>query len=158
MIGRSLLVALAIAMSTTSVSALDANVSKATTASPAEAWEEIGDFCGIAVWHPAVEKCELSDVMGAKLRKITFKSGGTIREQLVEQNNEAMFQRSLFLDGALPVTNYEATLKVVVTEEGSTYIWSGNFRANGVPDAKAVKSVSDFYSAGIDALVGKRRK
>jgi len=153
MIRHALVAGLSIAVSTTSVSALDVNASKATTASPADAWAAIGDFCGIARWHPAVEKCELSEVMGAKLRRMTLNSGGTIREQLVEQNNEAMLQRSLFLDGPLPVTNYQATLKVEATSEGTTYIWSGKFEANGVSDAQAIEAVSDFYSAGLDALV-----
>jgi hypothetical protein len=64
-----------------------------------------------------------------------------------------MLQRSLFLDGPLPVTNYQATLKVEATSEGTTYIWSGKFEADGVSDAQAIEAVSDFYSAGLDALV-----
>jgi hypothetical protein len=153
MIKRWLLAALSIAMFTTSASALDVKASKTTTASPTEAWAAVGDFCGIARWHPEVEKCELSEVMGAKLRRMTLKKGGTVREQLVEQNNEAMLQKSLFLDGTLPVTNYQATLKVEATSEGTTYIWSGKFEADGVSDAQAIEAVSDFYSAGLDALV-----
>lgn len=158
MIRRWHLAALSIAMSTTSASALDANASKTTTASPTEAWAAVGDFCGIARWHPDVEKCELSEVMGAKLRRLTLKNGGTVREQLVEQDNKAMLQKSLFLDGTLPVTNYQATLKVVVSEHGAMYVWSGNFLPNSVPDAQAIKAVRDFYSAGLDALAKHREK
>lgn len=39
-------------------------------------------------------------------------------QQLVEQNNETMMQRSLMLDGTLPVRNYQATLKVVPVGDG----------------------------------------
>lgn len=155
---KSILSVFAITISTTSVAALEVTISKTTSATPAQAWQEIGDFCGIAAWHPAVEKCDLSEVMGAKLRKITLKTGGTIREQLVEQNEAGMFQRSLFLDGPLPVANYQATLKVVATAGGATYNWSGTFLPNSVPDNEAVKSVTAFYSAGIDALVAKSGK
>lgn len=158
MIRRSILAALAIAISPTFASALDTNVSKVTSVSPAQAWEAIGDFCGISAWHPAVATCKLSEVMGAKLRLITLKDGGTVREQLVEQNNDALIQKSLFLDGALPISNYQATLKVVVTGDGTTYTWSGNFLANGVSDDEAVKSITSFYSAGVDGLVAKSKK
>jgi hypothetical protein len=96
--------------------------------------------------------------MGAKLRKITLKDGGQIREQLIEHNNEAMSQKYWFLDGALPVGNYQATLRVVATGEATTYNWSGNFIANAVPDAEAVMRITAFYSAGIDALVERSEK
>lgn len=84
--------------------------------------------------------------MGAKLRMTTLKDGGTIREQVVEQNSEAMSPRYFFLDGALPVRNYQATLRVVVTGEGTTYIWTGKFEANAVTDAGAVTSITGFYA------------
>lgn len=144
---------LALAFSSTVATALDANVTKVTSASPARAWEAIGDFCGLSTWHPAVKACKMTEVMGAKLRIVTLKDGGTIREQLVEQNSEAMSQRYLFLDGALPVSNYQATLRVVVSGESTTYNWTGKFEANAVPDAEAVKRITGFYSEGIDALV-----
>jgi hypothetical protein len=155
---RLALVVLALAYSTTNSSALDATVSKVTSASPAQAWDAVGDFCGISTWHPLVSACELAEVMGAKLRRITLTNGGTIREQLVEQNNGAKTQRYWFLDGALPVSNYQATLKVDMTEAGTTYNWSGNFEANAVSDAEAIKSITEFYSVGIDALVRKSSK
>ena len=150
--------ALALACSSTFSAALDASVSKVTSATPARAWEVIGDFCGISTWHPEVKACELSEVMGAKLRIFTRADGGTIREQLVEQNNESMRMRSLLLDGALPVSNYQATLSVVATEAGTTYNWTGTFEANAVADAQAIKSITDFYSAGLDGLVAKSLK
>lgn len=143
----------ALAWSSTGSTALDAHVSKVTPACPAQAWEAIGDFCGLSTWHPFVKACQLTEVMGAKLRLITLKDGGAIREQLVEQNNDAMSQRSLFLDGALPVSNYQATLSVVVSKDVTTYNWTGTFEANAVSDAEAVKRITDFYSAGLDELI-----
>jgi hypothetical protein len=152
------LAALALACSNTVSAALEADVSKVTSASPAHAWEAIGDFCGISTWHPEVQSCALTEVMGAKLRMITLKDGGKIREQLVEQNRDTMSMRSLFLDGALPVTNYQATLRVVVTGDGTTYNWTAQFQANGVADIEAVNRITGFYSAGLQALVAKSEK
>lgn len=62
------LAALVLAFSNTFSAALEADVSKITSASPARAWEAIGDFCGLSTWHPEVQSCALTEVMGAKLR------------------------------------------------------------------------------------------
>lgn len=158
MINRPALAALALICPTASASALEANVRRETGLAPAQAWQVIGDFCGIAKWHPAVASCELSEVMGAKLRRIKFKDGGTMREQLVEQNTETMMQRSLMLDGTLPVRNYQATLKVVPAETGAAYMWSGVFEANGATEDEAVQSLTRFYTAGVGGLVEQSKK
>lgn len=158
MIIRPVMAGLALVFSTASASALEANISRETVLAPAQAWQAIGDFCGIAKWHPAVASCELSEVMGAKLRRIKFKDGGTMREQLVEQNTETMVQRSLMLDGTLPVRNYQATLKVVQTATGAAYTWSGVFEANGASEDEAIQSLTRFYTEGIEGLADPEKK
>jgi hypothetical protein len=147
-----------IAVSATSALALDAHYSKDTPAPAAEAWGAIGDFCGISAWHPAVEKCELSQKDGATLRTLHLKGGGTVLEQLVEQNDKTMTQTYTILDGVLPVANYKSTLRVVPKGNGAAYDWSGSFDAKGAPDADAVKTINGVYAAGIDSLVGKASK
>lgn len=149
------LVAALSAFSATSAVALDAHYSKETTASPAKAWETIGDFCGISTWHPALEKCELLKTGDATQRKLFLKGGGTILEQLVEQNDETMTQTYVILEGVLPVANYKSTLKVVPKDNGAVYDWSGSFDAKGAEDAESKKVISGVYSAGVDALVKK---
>lgn len=146
------------ALSVTSAAALDAHYDKDTPAAAAKAWAAVGDFCGIASWHPAVEKCELSTKDGATQRKLTLKGGGTILEQLVEQNDKAMTQTYVILEGVLPVTKYRSTLKVLSKGEGATYDWSGSFEAKGASDADAVKTITGVYTAGIDSLVDKTSK
>ncbi len=158
MIKRPALAALALTYATASASALEAEFSRKTDLAPAPAWQAIGDFCGIAKWHPSVESCELSEVMGAKLRRIKFKDGGTMREQLVEQNTDTMVQRSLMLDGTLPVRNYQATLKVVATATGAAYTWSGVFEANGATEDAAIQSLMRFYTDGVGGLVEQGKK
>ena len=158
MINRPVLAALCLVFHTASASALEANVSQETALAPAQAWQAIGDFCGIAKWHPEVASCEPSEVMGAKLRRIKFKDGGTMREQLVEQNAETMEQKSLMLDGTLTVRNYQATLKVVPTATGAAYTWSGVFETTGASEDEAVQSLTRFYTAGIGGLVQQGKK
>lgn len=147
------------AASATSALALDAHYSKDTKASAADAWAAIGDFCGIQSWHPAVEKCEMASKDGKTLRTLTLKGGGTILEELVEQNNETMTQTYIILDGVLPVANYKSTLKVEAKGDGATYDWSGKFDAKtGATDEDAVKTMNGVYGAGVDALVEKTSK
>jgi Polyketide cyclase / dehydrase and lipid transport len=40
--------------------AVDSKVIGRSMAAPDVVWAKIGDFCGIAAWHPAIEKCTLS--------------------------------------------------------------------------------------------------
>jgi len=155
---RLTLLAIATAISATHAAALEAHVSKVTSASPVKAWSAIGDFCGISAWHPAVTKCELSRKNGATQRKLTLKDGGTLLEQLVEQNDETMSQTYIILDGVFPVAHYKSTLKVLPNGDGAVYDWSGTFEAKGAADAEAVKTISGVYTAGVDALVNKTSK
>ena len=149
------LTALITALSATSALALDAHYSKDTAAPADKAWAAIGDFCGISKWHPALEKCELSQKDGATLRTLYLKGGGTVLEQLIEQNDKTMTQTYIILDGVLPVNKYKSTLKVTPKDKGAVYDWSGNFGAKGVADADAVKTMTGVYQAGVDALVDK---
>jgi hypothetical protein len=152
------LIAIMTALGATSAFALDAHYSKDTPAAAATAWAGIGDFCGISAWHPAVEKCELSQKDGATFRTLSLKGGGTILEQLVEQNDKAMTLTYTIIEGALPVANYKSTLKVVPKGDGAAYDWSGSFDAKGASDADAVKTINGVYAAGIDSLVEKAAK
>ena len=150
--------AIATIFSATSAFALEAHYSKDTPAPAAKAWAAISDFCGISAWHPAVEKCEFSQKDGATLRTLTLKGGGTILEQLVKQDDKAMTQSYIILEGVLPVAKYKSTLKVVPNGDGATYDWSGTFDAKGAADAEAIKVISGVYAAGVDSLVTETSK
>ena len=73
--------AVALTFSGLSAGAVESTYKATSTATPEAAWKKIGDFCGIATWHPAVEKCVLSD--DGKKRTLSLKGGGTIVETLV---------------------------------------------------------------------------
>ncbi len=53
--------------------ALDVKKTVEAPASPDAVWTIIGDFCGIATWHPAIGKCEISKKDGATLRTLSLK-------------------------------------------------------------------------------------
>ena len=111
---------------------------------------EVGDFCGIASWHPAIEKCTLS--ADGKQRTLSLKGGGTIVEALEDWDNANHSYTYTILSGPLPVTNYHSTIAVTGDAKGSTLKWTGKFDAKGAPDADAKKTMDGVYEAGVKAL------
>lgn len=121
-------------------------------------WKAVGDFCGIGSWHPAVEKCELADKDGAKIRTLTLKGGaGTVVEKLVDWDDANMsYSYQILEPGPLPVANYMSTLSVKGTgAEGVAISWTGRFDASGASDADAQKAIEGVYRGGIDGILAK---
>jgi hypothetical protein len=134
--------------------ALESHASK-TTSQPVDAvWQKVGDFCGIANWHPAIEKCELS--ADKKVRTLTLKGGGTIVEKLVRWNDGNHSYTYSIVSGPLPVANYESTLHVSPAKsgKGSVISWRGKYTAKGASDADAKKAIDGVYDAGLTGLAG----
>jgi hypothetical protein len=142
--------AVALAFSGLSAAAVESTYTATSTATTEAVWKKIGDFCGIATWHPAVEKCELSH--GGKVRTLSLKGGGTIVERLVSRNDKAHKYTYKILSSPLPVSDYVSTIKVVPEGSGSSIVWTGNYKAKGASDADAKKTIDGIYKAGADAL------
>lgn len=137
-------------------SALEAKVEKPLPFNAAKAWSIVGDFCGIAAWHPALEKCEPSEKDGHKFRTLTLKGGGQIYERLESWDDKAMAYTYTIVDGVLPVANYASTLRVRSSGDTSVIEWGGKFDAKGAPDADAIKTMTGVYDAGVTAIAGKK--
>ena len=133
--------------------ALDSSVSMTSSISPDAAWKKVGDFCGIADWHPAVEKCVLS--ADGKQRTLSLKGGGTLVEALEAVDNANRTYTYTILSGPLPVTNYHSTISVSPDPKGSSIKWVGKYDANGAPDADAKKVIDGIYEGGEKALLGR---
>ena len=121
-------------------------------------WAAIGDFCGIANWHPAVEACALGERDGAEIRTLTLKDGGgTIVEKLVEWNDDAhSYTYAILEPGPLPVEGYTSTLSTKADDDGGAGIrWVGSFTAKGASDDDAKAAIEGVYKAGVDALFAK---
>lgn len=133
--------------------------------SPADVWAVVGDFGGIADWHPGVEKAEASggNKPGAE-RTLTLKSGGAIVDGLDEYNADEMFygyRLSKENTDALPVSFYSATLAVKPADGGgSEVVWLGrfyradtsNFPPENLNDEAAVKAMETFFRDGLEGL------
>ena len=55
---------------------------------PPKVWAIAGDFCAIKDWHPLVADCKETEEGGTTFRTLTLKNGGTIKEKLLESEDE----------------------------------------------------------------------
>ena len=139
-------------MSAGAAFALDLSLTMTSSMSPEALWKKIGDFCGIANWHPAVEKCVLS--ADGKQRTLSLKGGGTIVETLENLDDANRAYTYTIISSPLPVANYHSTISVSVDPKGSSLKWVGQYDAKGASDADAKKVIDGIYEAGEKALVG----
>ena len=155
---RTVAIAASLVALATPALAIDVERSVEVKATPEKVWATIGAFCGIGDWHPAVEKCSLSDEAGVPTRTLTLAGGGgTLVEAEVSRDDKAMAYTYKIVDGPLPVENYSSTISVKEgDEDGESEIsWKGTFDAKGAPDDKATEVVAGIYESGLAALKEK---
>jgi carbon monoxide dehydrogenase subunit G len=143
------------ALAATPALALEVSQTFDVPAPPAKVWAAIGDFCGIAAWHPAIETCALSTKGDAQLRTLSLKGGGSIVEQQLSRNDAALDYSYAILESPLPVADYKSTIQVTPSAIGSKVTWSGSFKAKGAEDAKAEATIVGIYRAGLQGIVDK---
>ncbi|VFU09909.1 SRPBCC family protein [Methylocella tundrae] len=140
------------AVAATPALALKVSKSIEIAAPPEKVWETIGEFCGIADWHPVIEKCELSTRGETQIRTLSLKGGGSIVEEQVSRNDPNMNYTYKIIESPLPVSDYESTIKVTPSGEGSKVTWWGEFKAKGADDAKAEETIGGVYEAGLKGI------
>jgi hypothetical protein len=144
--------AAALIVSSTSAFALDSSVTMQSSMTPDALWKKVGDFCGIASWHPAIEKCVLS--ADGKQRTLSVKGGGTVVETLENWDDANRSYKYTIVSGPLPVANYHSTISVTADPKGSALKWVGTYDAKDAPDADAKKTMDGVYEDGVKALTG----
>lgn len=121
-------------------------------ATPDTVWKTIGNFSDFG-WHPAVAHTEKVSGEGNRpetVRAIVLKDGVRVVEQLREQDDVRRMQRYTILDSPLPVTDYEASLRVEPAEGGrAIVVWEARFRPG---ESGASRVVADIFSAGLAHL------
>jgi len=130
--------------------AVDSTYLATSAASVDAVWAKIGDFCGIAKWHPAVEKCALS--ADGLTRTLSLKGGGTIVEKQVKRDEAGHSYTYAIVESPLPVANYVSSISVAASGAGSVITWTGKYDAKGASDADAKKVIDGIYQAGADVL------
>lgn len=139
----------------TAAPAFAVSVTESTTikASPDKVWAaSAADFCGIGQFHPAVEKCELSD--GGKTRTLSLKGGGTIVEKQTA-NKDGKSYSYVIVESPLPIADYKSTFSVKGKGGMSTVTWTGSFTPKGASADEAKKAIDGIYTSGLKALQGK---
>jgi hypothetical protein len=120
----------------------------------AKVWADVGGWCAISTWHPALAKCEESEAGGKKQRTLTTKDGGVIKETMTASTATSYSYR--IDESPLPVSNYTATF---AAEPGSgdkkvNIVWSAKFDPKG-NEAEAEKTMSGLFQAGVDQIKKK---
>ena len=148
------LLSVGLCLTATATQVIESKASRTTSESVDAVWRKIGDFCGIANWHPAVAKCELS--ADKKDRTLTLKGGGTIVEHLVSWSDKTHSYTYKIVSSPLPVDNYVSTIHVAAAKSGSGSViyWRGQYIAKGASDADAKKAIDGIYGAGLTSLAG----
>jgi hypothetical protein len=125
-----------------------------TLNAPAEkVWETIGEFGGLADWHPAAVACTTSEDGGDVIRTIAIPGGGSLIEKLEALSSKQFSMIYSIVDGPLPVANYRSTLKLERNgDEACKAVWSGEFNASGADDEAAEAVIRGIYTSGLDAL------
>jgi hypothetical protein len=91
---------------------------------PPEVWAEVGAFCAIEKWHPAVAKCEESKEGDTTFRTLTLKDGGKSKLWL-ELDDEP---------------------------DRTVIFWQSDFDANGASDEEAKKIVTGILGDGVKGI------
>ena len=119
----------------------------------ANLWKKFGGWCAIKDWHPAVTSCEESTEGGAKVRLLTLKDGGKIKEKLLDV--QPNLYRYEILESPLPVKNYQAQFTLTPDDDDEdeiNFAWSATFDANGKTNKEARDVIDGIYKAGLDNI------
>lgn len=117
-------------------------------------WAQFGGWCAIKDWHPAVANCEESTEGDAKVRVLTLKNGGKIKEKLLDVKPN--FYRYEILESPLPVKNYQAQFALTPDDDDEdeiNFAWSAVFdAADGKSDKEAKEVITGIFKAGLDNI------
>lgn len=112
-------------------------------------WETVGQFYGLANWHPAIVSCESE---GDNIRRLKLADGSEIVEELVSHDDGShSYTYTISNAGPLPVQNYKAEIRVDQEGNQSKVTWSGNFQPTG-DEENARQTIENVYKAGFENL------
>jgi polyketide cyclase/dehydrase/lipid transport protein len=117
-----------------------------------EVWAAIGGFNDLPQWHPAVAGSTLEE--GGRVRRLRLADGAFLVERLHSFSERERSYGYSIEQGPLPVSRYHSLLHVCPPTSGGgcRVEWSGEFAADGVPEAEAIQIIAGIYRAGLDRL------
>ncbi|MEG6509789.1 SRPBCC family protein [Methyloligella sp. 2.7D] len=151
---RGALLAGAVLVATSSAAyAIDVKTRIEAPGLPDQVWAQIGAFCDIAKWHPAVTDCSEKKDGDDTVRTLTLGDGGKIVEELGDTDAHSYSYE--ILESPLPVKDYEAKLWVEKDDEPDRTViyWTADFdAADGSTDKEAEKVITGIFKAGLKGI------
>lgn len=115
-------------------------------ASADDVWRLVGDVGNVHAWVPALSKTR----MDGDVRIATFADGGEAREQIVSRSDSDRTYTYTYLDGPIPLEQYESTITVSPHHSGTGTLvtWTATLQA----DPAVVTSIDELYAASLAEL------
>lgn len=126
---------------------------------PAAVWADIGPFCSIKDWHPAIGKCTTDGKTPPTRTLVTKDGAATFNETETARDDKAMSYSYKINSSPLPLTGYVSTISVAANPAGGSIItWKSTFTPAAGKDAAASDAVGGIYQSGLDAIKAKFAK
>ena len=123
---------------------------------PARAWGAIENFMAWPSWHPAFASTRLIKGDGhsaGTVRLIVAKDGAQFTEELLAHDRATRTVEYRILASPAPVVGYRSTLVVKPHRDGSTVVWSSEFKVKaGASEDEVKRLISGIYRLGLDNL------
>ncbi|HEY6133870.1 MAG TPA: SRPBCC family protein [Rubrivivax sp.] len=123
---------------------------------PARAWAAIEDFLTWPSWHPAFASTQLVKGDGhsaGTVRLIATRDGAQFTEELISHDGATRSLQYRILTSPAPVVDYRSTLSVKPARNGSTVVWSSEFKVKaGASEQEVKKMIAGIYRIGLDNL------
>lgn len=148
-----------IAGSIAPVSAASLSRSVEVNGTPDQVWSQIGGFCSIRDWHPAIGSCTEDGKTPPTRTLVTRDGKATFVEFQTAVSQEKHLYGYTFVSSPLPVTNYKSILKVSAKGRGRSQVtWSGDYTPDAGKEKDADAALSGIYEGGLDAIKAKFAK
>lgn len=128
-------------------------------ATPDIVWSQIGGFCAIKDWHPAIGVC-VTDGKKPPTRTLVTKDGKVSFVETETARDDARHLYSYnFVTSPLPAPKYLATISVVAKgTNASTVVWHGDYTAEPGKDKDVEGALVNIYETGLAAIKAKFAK
>ncbi|WP_399094588.1 SRPBCC family protein [Streptomyces sp. BBFR2] len=127
------------------------------TAGPDDVWRVVGEFGGLADWHPLLPPSVIEDgadpeTPGA-VQAFSVDGRVVIRERLLAKDDARRMLRYTIEESAVPVSRYVATLSVHPHAAGAVIRWAATYEAADAVVPEIERHFGDvIYATGLEAL------
>lgn len=118
-------------------------------AAPEDVWALAGDPARIGEWVPALAEATLD----GDDRTCVTGDGGTVRERILERDDDERFYVYEILEAPMPVSSYRSRLGVHGHGDHSHVVWAAEFEvAETAPPAEVAAAFEQLYADGLESL------